>query len=237
MKIKLILLFVILLFIEKTIAQKEKNHSGVYTEISYEFGFLSSYLQETDIPFTKNVIHRNSNNSMAIKGIYKTLFNTEVRLGYMISYSSLKINGDNNNNFFSVNNNYFTHTFAIGAGYSFEIKNNLDISIGVGSSLTFVNNLNLIEAKGVDTDLIKATNESEKKGNVYLVPELSITKHLEKGNSLVFGIKFYQSANHRFLRGSIENINNKTVVKRVTFTTQNNQFALYLSYRFSLSKP
>lgn len=235
MKLKLIILSVILFFIAKVSAQQEYQHSGIYTIIGYELGFLSSDIQETTIPFTNNSINGNFNHSLALTGIYKTPFNAEIKLGYIASYNSLTVEGLNVDKPFSVDNNYYSHTVLIGAGYNFEVTNVLDITIGLGSAISFIENKNITEIQGDTSDQLVATNNSLKKGNVYLVPELSITKYFKNGNTLTLGGKYYHSANDNFLQSSIENRSNNNVLKRVNYTTKNNRIAVYVSYGFNLS--
>lgn len=235
MKLKLITLSAVLFFLGKVSAQQEYQHSGIYTTIGYEFGFLSSDIQETTIPFTNNSINGNFNHSLALTGIYKTPFNAEVKLGYILSYSMLSLKGNNENKPFSVDNNYFTHTVLIGAGYNFEVTNSLDITVGLGSAISFVEDENIIEVLGDANDQIVATNNSLKKGNVYIVPEISVTKYLKNGNTLTLGGKYYHSANDDFLQGTIENRSNNNTLRRVNYTTKNNQIAIYASYGFNLS--
>lgn len=236
MKLKLIIFSAIAFLAGRINAQQQYQHSGIYTSIGYEFGFLSSDIQETTIPFTNSSINSNFNHSLTFTGIYKTPFNAEIKLGYMPSYSTLTLEGNNNNKPFSVNNNYFAHTVFIGAGYNFVVKKDLDITVGLGSAVTFIKNENITEKQGEITDQIVATNNSMNNGNVYLMPELSITKYLKNGNTLTLGGKYYHSANDNFLQGTVKNLNNGNTIRKVNYTTQNNQIAVYLSYGFNLSK-
>ncbi|WP_435261640.1 hypothetical protein [Tenacibaculum sp. nBUS_03] len=236
MKLKFFIVFSVLFFAKEINAQKKYNHSGIYTAIGYEFGFLFSDIKETTIPFTNNTINNNFNHSLSITGLYKTAFNTEIKLGYMTSYSSLTIEGSNNNKSFIIDNNYFTHTFFIGGGYNFVVKDDIDITIGLGSAVTYIKKAFISENEGEVNNQIVATNNSIKRANVYLVPEISMTKHLKNGNTLTIGSKYYHSANDFFMQGSVENKNNGIVIKKVNFSTQNNQIAFYLNYGFNLSK-
>lgn len=236
MKLKLIPFLTILLFVMQVNAQKEYTHQGIYTAAGYEFGFLSSSLKNTQYPFSSSTIDTNINNSLSLTGIYKTPFKAEIKLGYMASYSTLTIKGNNNGKMFDVDNNYFSHTAFIGAGYNIPIKSDIDITVGLGSAISFVKNTNIKKHRGEITDEIVATNNSLKKGNVYIVPEISVTKYLKGHQMLTLGGKYYYSANDAFLEGSIKNVHNGNVVKQVNFDTQNNQIAIYITYGFNLSK-
>ena len=65
---------------------------------------------------------------------------------------------------------YFMHTALLGAGYSFQIKKDLDITLGLGSSISFVKNTNLQEEKGDASDKITASNSSVKSGECVCYP-------------------------------------------------------------------
>lgn len=236
MKLKHIIISGILLLSLKVNAQKEYQHAGIYTTVGYEIGFLSSDIQKTTQPFTSSVIEGNLNHSLAITGIYKTSINAEIKLGYMASYSSLAVEGVNVDKPFAVDNNYFAHTVFIGAGYNFPIKNDVDITLGLGSAISYIKNADVTEEQGSIADKIVATNSSINNGNVYLIPELSITKYLKNGNTVTFGGKYYYSANDNFIEGTVKNVSNGTTLRQVNYTTQNNQIAIYLNYGFNLSK-
>ncbi len=236
MKIKVILLVMNLLFVLSINAQKEYAHKGIYTTIGYEFGFLSSELQKTALPFTDSSLGNNFNHSVSITGIYKTPLKAEIKIGYTGSYTTLNIEGNNDGRLFEIKNNYFVHTTFLGAGYNIPIMKDIDVTIGLGSSVSFVKDKITEKATGEEADQIVASNVSVKKGNVYIIPELSISKYFKNGSILTLGGKYYHSANDSFIEGVVQNLKNGLLEKQVNFSTQNNQIALYISYGFNISK-
>lgn len=216
-------------------AQKEYAHKGLYTSIGYEYGLLFSDITTATVS-SKSSIDSNFNHSVSITGLYKTAFNTEIKLGYTGSYSTLNILGRNSDKTFLVTNNYYTHTVFVGAGYNFSIKKDLDITLGLGSAVTYVKNSDILKEYGEASDKILATNTSLNQGNVYLIPELSITKFFNNGNTLTLGGKYYHSVHDNFLQGDITNIRNGAILEQVSFSTQNNQVAIYIAYGINLTK-
>ncbi|PKH51221.1 hypothetical protein CXF68_11250 [Tenacibaculum sp. Bg11-29] len=214
-------------------AQENNTHKGLYTAIGYEFGLTDVVMNKIAMPFTESDISNNFNNSLSLTAIYKTACKVQVKLGYMASYATLTINGLNEGKSFTVNNNYFMHTVLLGAGYNISLKKDLDLMIGLGSSISFVNYTNYEEEKGNADDKIIGTNNSINRGNVYLVPELSLTKYFKNKNMITLGAKYYLSGNDYFLEGSVQNIKNSVKTNQVNFSTQNNQIAVYINYGFN----
>lgn len=214
-------------------AQENNTHKGLYTAIGYEFGLTDVVMNKTAMPFTESDISNNFNNSLSLTAIYKTARKVQVKLGYMASYATLTINGLNERKEFTVKNNYFMHTVLLGAGYNISLKKDLDLMIGLGSSVSFVKRTNSEEEKGDEEDKIVGTNNSINRGNVYVVPELSLTKYFKNKNMITLGAKYYLSGNDYFLGGSVQNIKNSVKTNQVNFSTQNNQIAIYISYGFN----
>ncbi|WBX75431.1 hypothetical protein PG911_12280 [Tenacibaculum ovolyticum] len=214
-------------------AQENNTHKGLYTAIGYEFGLTDVVMNKTEMPFTESDISNNFNNSLSLTAIYKTARKVQVKLGYMASYATLTINGLNERKEFTVKNNYFMHTVLLGAGYNISLKKDLDLMIGLGSSVSFVKRTNSEEEKGDEEDKIVGTNNSINRGNVYVVPELSLTKYFKNKNMITLGAKYYLSGNDYFLGGSVQNIKNSVKTNQINFSTQNNQIAVYISYGFN----
>ncbi|MCG8893602.1 hypothetical protein G1K73_07520 [Tenacibaculum finnmarkense] len=236
MKLKIIVIIHLFLACISINAQEKASHQGLYADIGYEVGFIAATLHKTTMPFTHSnfgSLGSQINNSLSLTALYKTPFNAQIKLGYIGSYANLTIDGLSNEREFTVHTNYFMHTALLGAGYSFQIKKDLDITLGLGSSISFVKNTNLQEEKGDASDKITASNSSVKSGNVYVIPEISVTKYFKNENTITFGAKYYLSDNDSFLTGSVKNSKKSVTTNQVDFSTKNNQIALYVSYGFN----
>lgn len=227
---------IIILLVLNVTAQEKYTHNGIYITSGYEFGFLDTKIEDTNLTFQNSNIKKNYNHSFVLNGIYRTAFRTNIKLGYSVSINTLMIEGLNKNRAFLIDHNYINHTATIGAGYSFNLKKNLDLSLGMGSGLTFTKKVNIYAKKGEITDQITATNSSLKSGNVYLIPEISITLYLRNENTLTFGSRYFYSLNDQFLEGIIQNSSSNDVSNKTSFTTLNNQLGIYLCYGFNLKK-
>lgn len=212
--------------------QENKENNQFQLRMGYEFGLLEADLLERSSVFTNASMQTSFGHGLVASLNFKPVAYIDVRLGYKIGYNQTDFSASISRKELTVSNTFLTHTALLGAAYVLRLPKQFELNLGLGAALSFVHKDAATAEAGNADDQVTSRFITKNAGNVYIVPEVNLVKHLQSGNVLVFGLKYYHSANDAQLEGEVLH-RTAAADTRAKFSTTSNQFALSVSYGFT----